>query len=110
MRVKIQDSRFAEGFRIVDLNRRKAIAERCFNCGGFSYVARKNCEFSECQLWSYRMGLGKCNPEERNRAIRAYCRDYCSEGGEYHVRLCPSPDCPLHAYRLTTIDRSIELI
>lgn len=110
MKVKIQDSRFAEGYRIVELNRRKAIAERCLNCSGFNYAERQRCEHDECQLYLYRLGVGKCNSRARNTAIREYCRDFCTEGGDYPVRLCPSRDCSLYTFRMTTVDRSVECL
>lgn len=33
------------------------------------------------------------------KAIRAKCLD-CMSGSAHEVRLCPSSDCPLYAYRL----------
>lgn len=110
MKVRIQDSRVAEGYRIADLNRRKAITERCLNCSGFSYVERKKCEHTDCQLWLYRLGIGKCESKARNSAIRTYCRDFCTEGGGYAVSRCPSTNCPLFPYRMTKVDRTMEVL
>lgn len=109
IRVKIQDGRLDEGYRLVNLNRRKAIMEKCFNCSGYSFRDRKNCPANDCELWPYRLGLGSIDSKKRGSAIRHYCKDYCSEGGDYHVRLCPSVACALFPYRMTTIDRSIEI-
>jgi len=110
MRIKIQDPRQPEGFRIVDINRRKAIAEKCLNCSGFELTGRRDCRSTECQLHPYRLGLGKCDSSARNVAIRSYCRDCCMDGNGYLVSVCSSPDCPLYPYRMTTIDRSIEFL
>ena len=85
-------------------SRRKAIAERCLDCSGFSYQDRSECAFSDCQLFPFRTGSGKQDPDARKTAIRAYCRNYYTEGGDYSTPSCPSLDCPLFAFRLSKID------
>lgn len=107
MRVKIQDPRRPAGYRIVDLNRRKAIAERCLNCSGFIPSERANCEMTDCELFPFRMGTGKHDADLRNRQIRAYCRDNCMCGNSWLVANCTAPDCPLYASRKSTSDRSV---
>ncbi len=109
MKLNIQDGRQPDGYRMVELNRRKAIAEKCLNCSGFEYKSRQNCEFTSCLLYKYRTGTGKQDSVARNRAIRAYCRDDCMEGSAHYVSQCTSPDCPLFAYRMVRVDRSIEV-
>ncbi|MCP3889309.1 MAG: hypothetical protein GY702_10615 [Desulfobulbaceae bacterium] len=109
MKVYIQHPEYEGGKKLIELNRRKAIAEKCLNCGGFDYTSRRNCTFSDCQLFPYRSGTGKQDSKARNSAIRAFCRDYCMDGNASYVSKCTSPDCPLYAYRMNTIDRSIEI-
>ena len=109
MKIKIQDPRRPTGYRIVDLNRRKAIAERCLNCSGFIPSERANCEMTDCELFPFRMGTGKHDADLRNRQIRAYCRDNCMCGNSWLVANCTSPDCPLYPYRMSNIDRSVAV-
>ena len=110
MKVKIQDSRQKEGYRIVDLNRRKAIKEYCWNCSGFSRKERENCWGRDCELFPFRTGRGKQAVKARNDAIRAHCREHCMDGHPSYVTRCSSPDCPLYAYRQKKIDRSVEVV
>lgn len=109
MITKIQDARSASGFRTVNLSRQKAIKEKCFNCSGYSRSEAKNCSITTCTLHPFRNGRGELTPDQRNRAIREFCKDDCCEGGDYPVSQCPSPDCPLYAFRLSKIDRSVEV-
>lgn len=109
MLVYIQDSRGDDGKRLVDLNRRKAIVEKCLNCSGFEYSGRKNCEFTDCQLFPYRTGTGQQDTGARNMAIRAFCKDFCMEGSTALVADCSSPNCPLYAFRFSRIDKSLEV-
>ncbi len=97
------------GRKLVSINRRKAIAEKCLNCSGFEYKSRQNCDFTDCELYQYRTGLGKQESKARNRAIRVFCRDDCMEGNQGYVSTCTSPDCPLYAYRMSRVDRSVEV-
>ena len=109
MKVKIQDSRQAQGYRIVRLNRRQAIAENCLNCSGFEYSERRNCEIMDCILFPYRTGIGKQDSRARNSAIRAYCKDTCMGGNSF---TCPSvlrriaPYTPSESVQLTKAWRS----
>ena len=105
MRTKIQSK---NGYKEIDLNRRKAIREKCLNCSGWSYSEVENCEFADCDLYSLRMGTGKQDAQKRYKAIRSHCLDCCA-GNKFEVYHCPSTDCSLYAYRKSAIDHSIEL-
>jgi len=83
------------------MNRRQAIRERCLDCSGFSPKAVRECEFTHCELYPYRMGTGKQDPQKRDKAIRDFCLDDCMNGERNEVSLCPSEDCPLYLYRNT---------
>ena len=96
------------GRKIVDLNRRKAIRERCLNCAGWSYKGVTNCEFDDCDLHLFRSGTGKQNAKDRSKAIRKYCL-WCMNGQYGEVAKCPSTDCSLFPYRKIKIDRSTEI-
>ena len=109
MIVKIQDSRQALGYRIVSLNRRRAIKEYCFNCSGYSRKDREICWNTDCRLYPYRTSKGKQNSNARKVAIRAHCRDHCMNGHPRYVTDCPSRNCPLYAYRKIKVDRSVEI-
>ena len=97
------------GPKIVDLNRRKAIRERCLNCAGWIPKDVTHCEITDCPLYLYRTGAGKQNPKDRKKVIRSYCLE-CMNGQRDEVKLCPSPDCPLFPYRMgSNIDRTVEI-
>jgi hypothetical protein len=105
MKVKIQSK---DGNKIVNLNRRKAIRERCLNCSGWVLKEVSNCGFIDCPLYLYRSGKGKQNPKKRKNAIRAYCR-WCMCGQRSEVSKCVSQDCPLFPYRMNGIDRPSKI-
>jgi hypothetical protein len=105
MKVKIQSK---DGYKIVDLNRRKAIRERCLNCSAWIPKEVSNCEFVDCPLYPFRSGKGKQNPRMRKKAIRSYCL-WCMCGQRSEVSKCVSPDCPLFPYRMNGIDRSAKI-
>jgi len=96
------------GLKVVDLNRRKAIRERCLNCAGWSYKEVTNCEFDDCDLHPFRSGTGKQNAKARSKAIRDYCL-WCCAGQLMEVSKCPSIDCSLFPYRKTKIERLVEI-
>jgi hypothetical protein len=96
------------GLKVVDLNRRKAIRERCLNCAGWSYKEVTNCEFDDCDLHLFRSGEGKQNAKARSKAIRKYCL-WCMNGQYGEVSKCPSKDCSLFPYRKIKTDRSTEI-
>lgn len=106
MRVKIQAK---TGTKIVNLNRRKAIRERCLNCTGWEYKEVANCEFVGCALYTFRSGQGKQNAKERDKAIRKYCM-WCMCDQRSEIAKCTCPDCPIFPYRLSGgVDRSVEV-
>ncbi len=96
------------GSKIVNLNRRRAIRERCLNCSAWSTSEVLNCEFTECALYHFRSGQGKQNAKLRSKAIRDYCL-WCMVGSRSEVSKCPSSDCSLFAYRNSSLDRSTEI-
>jgi hypothetical protein len=105
MKVKILGK---NGLKIVNLNRRKAIRERCLNCAGWFYKEVTNCSFTDCSLYPFRSGLGKQNAKVRSKAINKYC--LCCMNGQYgEVTRCPSIDCSLFPYRKAKTDRSTEI-
>lgn len=73
MKTKIQDPKQPEGYRVVNLNRRKATAERCLNCSEFIPSERAGCEITDCELFRYQIGTEKHSSDPRNRGIGAYC-------------------------------------
>ena len=86
------------GTKVVNLNRRKDIKERCLNCSAWSPKKVEQCHFTDCPLYPYRSGKGKQDAKERNKAIRAYCL-WCCSNQPSEVRLCPSGECSLFLYR-----------
>lgn len=104
--VKIQTK---NGHKIINLNRRRAIKERCLNCSGFKYSEINNCDFFDCPLHAFRSGKGKQNAKDRNKAIRQYCL-WCCAGQSSEVSKCPALDCPLWPYRKGRIDKSSEIV
>ena len=106
MRVKIQSK---TGSKIVNLNRRKAIRERCLNCAGWSHNDVKNCEFQDCDLYPFRFGTERQNAQKRHSAIRNYCLHYCCVGNKHELYKCPSTDCSLYAYRKSYTDNSVKI-
>ena len=89
------------GHKTVELNRRRAIRERCLNCTAWSLKEVANCTFEDCDLHSFRSGQGKQDAKMRSQAIRAYCR--CCIATEQPSR-CVVVDCPLYCYRKTTVE------
>jgi len=105
MKVKIMAK---DGYKVIDLNRRKAIHERCLNCSCFVPSDVANCSFPDCPLYAFRTGRGRQNPKERARAIRRYCL-WCQAGQPFEIRKCPSVRCSLFAYRLKDMDQSTKI-
>ena len=96
------------GPKVVNLNRRKAIRERCLNCAGWFHKEVTNCTFTDCPLHPFRSGQGKQNAKTRSKAIRKYCL-WCMNGQHGEISKCPSKDCPLFFYRKTKTVRSTEI-
>ena len=96
------------GLKVVDLNRRKAIRERCLNCAGWSYKEVTKCEFDDCDLHPFRSGTGKQNPKNRSKAIRDYCLWCCAEQ-LMEVSKCPCTDCrPICQYSSISFVLAVE--
>ena len=94
------------GMRILDLNRRRAIREKCLNCSNWVNEHVKTCVFTtdyptrnRCSLWPYRMGTGKQSAKHRNNAIREYCL-WCMVGARSEIPKCTSVNCALFNFRL----------
>jgi hypothetical protein len=86
-------------------NRRKSIRAKCLDCAGGGWSDVANCQFEgDCDLWPYRLGKGKQNAKERNKAIRQYCM-WCCLDQINEVRLCPATDCPLWPYRFAKVQQ-----
>lgn len=41
------------------LTRKQAIKQKCLDCSGYNRKEVKNCEFKECPLYRYRLGVEK---------------------------------------------------
>lgn len=106
IRVKVQ---IKDRHKIVDLNRRRAIRLRCWNCTGFNYAEVNRCDMVDCQLHPFRSGKGKQDAKARNQAIRQYCLRCCA-GQPSEVSKCPALDCPLWSFRKGRIDRASEIV
>lgn len=96
------------GLKSVDLNRRKAVRERCLNCSGWSHKEVTNCIFRNCPIYPFRSGQGRQNAKSRSKAIRKFCL-WCMNGQHGEVARCPSTDCSLFPYRKSKTDRSMEI-
>jgi hypothetical protein len=94
--------------KVVDLNRRKAIRERCRNCVGWNPSGVRSCEIAECPLHPYRSGNGKQNAKARRKAIRDYCL-WCCAKQRKEVYKCPAKYCPLFVFRKTHIDKAFKM-
>ena len=101
--------RAKDGYKTVDLNRRKAIHERCLNCSCWTPSEVRDCSFSECPLHAFRSGRGKQNPKTRAKAIRKFCL-WCMAGQQSEIRKCVSLNCPLFPYRKKGIDQPVEIV
>ena len=106
MKIKLQTK---DGtYKIKDINRRKAIRERCLNCSGWELRQVRNCEITKCKLHPFRSGIGEQDAKAREKVIRVYCLK-CSGGKHSEVKKCPVKDCPLFAFRKNGLDRSVEI-
>lgn len=87
-----------DGVKNVNLNRRKAIHERCLNCSGWSPKDVSSCIMEHCSLYPYRLGTGNQDAEKRKQAIRAYCLS-CMNSQVGEVAKCQSNKCPLYVFK-----------
>ena len=105
MKVKIQCK---DGNKIINLNRRMAIQQKCLNCAGWIPKEVSKCDFKDCFLYPFRSGKGKQSPKKRERAIRDYCL-WCMAGKKSEIAKCVSTDCSLFPFRLSSLDYSTEI-
>jgi len=94
--------------KVVNINRRKAIRERCLNCSGWSRAEVQRCPNRNCTLFPFRKGAGKQDAVARNKAIRDYCL-WCCVDKRIEMLECRAKDCPLFPFRKSSLDRSIDL-
>lgn len=106
MKVKIMAK---NDYKVIDLNRRKAIHERCLNCSCWNPREVTNCSFKDCPLYTFRTGKGTQNPKQRKNSIRKFCL-WCMAGQQSEVRKCTSIHCPLFAYRMKRLDNSQKIV
>ncbi len=88
------------GLKLVHLNRRRAIHERCLDCVGRYSHEVKTCEFDDCPLHPFRSGVGKQDARDRSRAIKDYCK-WCTDG---KISACSSLLCPLYPFKKSGLD------
>jgi hypothetical protein len=91
------------GTKIVDLNRRKAVHQKCLNCCCWEVHRVNACEHNACKLHPFRTGTGKQDAKARSQAIRDDCRD-CTNG---RIELCSVILCPTYIYRKSVVDNSL---
>ncbi len=96
------------GLKTVNLNRRKAIREKCLNCSAWVMPEVRTCDHTDCSLWPYRMGTGRQDPKARKKVIKAYCR-WCVADQPKEIWLCPTTDCPLWQYRKSEIEHPPQI-
>jgi len=95
------------GLEFVNVNRRKAIHERCINCSGGHPKDVTDCKFTQCPLYPFRTGHGKQDAKLRTKAIKEYCL-WCANGQVGEVTKCPSKNCPLYLYRKGSLEKTIN--
>lgn len=100
--------RSKNGFKLVDLNRRKAIRQKCLDCSCWSHSEVRDCSSTDCYLHPFRMGKGKHDAKARAKAIRRHCLECCAESPT-EIRKCVSTTCPLFSYRRKQLDRSVNI-
>ncbi len=103
---KIGGGNYEKSTKIVHINRRKSIRNKCLDCSDYSAKEVTNCKFTDCQIYDFRSGKGTQDPKARSKAIRMYCLKECMIDQSYEVKLCPSVDCPLYPFRHTKIDKT----
>ena len=96
------------GPQVINLNRRRAIRQRCLDCSGWSPKEVAECQHTDCPLHPFRTGQGKQDAKKRAASIRDFCR-WCMNGQLHEVTLCPSRTCSLFPYRQSRVDRSVEI-
>ena len=105
MKIRIQSK---TGHKIIDINRRRSIREKCLNCSSWIPKGVSNCEFFDCHLWEFRSGKGNQYAAYRKKAIQSYCLS-CMNGRRHEVVHCTSIDCSLFPYRRSRVDNSVNI-
>lgn len=103
MKAQIQSR---DGLKEVNLNRRKAIHERCLNCSCWIPKEVRDCSFRDCPLYPYREGRGRQSAKAREKAIRAFCL-WCVAGQKAEVKRCVSVHCALFGFRRGKAEKAI---
>jgi hypothetical protein len=86
------------GLKLIYLNRRRAIRERCLNCVSWQTQRVIDCKLDKCPLHTYREGKGKHDSKARSKAIKAYCL-WCMNRRKGDVTKCKSMHCSLYIFR-----------
>ena len=105
MKIKIQSK---TGLKVISINRRKAICEKCLNCSTWVPSEISNCTFTDCALYPFCSGQGYQNAKAKAKAIKPFCLQ-CGGVNPGEISKCTCPDCPLSAYRNSQVDKSIEI-
>jgi hypothetical protein len=106
MRTEIQGK---YGLRLVSLNRRRAVRERCLNCSCWIPKEVQHCVFQDCPLFEYRTGKGKQNAKARDKAIKAYCL-WCMAGQRTEIAKCVSVHCALFCFRRGKVEKALPML
>jgi len=96
------------GPQVINLNRRRAVRLRCYDCSGFNYAEVASCRHTDCSLHPFRSGQGRQDAKKRAAAIRAFCL-WCMCDQRYEIAQCTCPTCSLYSYRNTKTDKSVEI-
>jgi hypothetical protein len=98
-----------DGLKTLNLNRRRAIREKCLNCSCWNFKEVATCKFRDCALHPYREGTGKQNPNDRDRAIKGYCF-WCMAGQRAEIAKCVSVHCALFRFRRGKAEKALPML
>ena len=105
--------RTKDGFRVTNINRRRACRLMCTECLGWDDADRqidectgKMIDGSVCALVDFRKMTGEQDPVKRKRAIMDFCLE-CMGDDSFAISKCTSKFCPVHAYRNSKVDNSV---
>jgi len=78
----------------------RSIRAYCLDCTGGERATVRNCSYTWCPLYPYRMGKRppKGTAATPMKTIRKQCMECCS-GVPSEVRKCPAGACSIHRYR-----------
>jgi hypothetical protein len=97
------------GYKVLNLNRRRAIRERCLNCSCWIPKEVQHCVFQDCPLYEYRSGKDRQNARARDKAIKAYCL-WCMAGQRAEIAKCVSVHCALFRFRRGKAEKAIPML